>query len=72
MIFRRNFTTSEQVYRSCITRRPANIINKNLVKTHESNNMRIAAKLNTCGIKGNFALVQQDNPIEIVPLRNKF
>lgn len=72
MNFKRDFTTSAQVYRNCITRHPANIINKDLVKTHESNNMRIAAKLNTFGIKGTFALVQPEKPIVIVPPRNKF
>ena len=66
-----NFTTSDQVYASCMKRNSNNIINKNLVKTHESNRIRISHKLSTVGIKGTLAFIDS-NILEVIPLKNKF
>lgn len=68
---KREFTTSAQVYSNCLNTHSNSIVNKNLVKTHESNIMRIAARLSTVGIKGTSVFVPT-GPVIPVPLKNRF
>jgi hypothetical protein len=78
-----NFTTSEQVYTNCLNTHNTSIVNKNLVKTHQSNAMRIAQKLASTNLGGTNTFVNRGVPNSFgryegqesgsgAPLRNKF
>jgi hypothetical protein len=80
---KRNFTNSEQVYVNCLNTHSTSIVNKNLVKTQQSNAMRIAQKLANVNLGGNTIFVNRGEPNSFgryegqqngsgMPLRNKF
>jgi hypothetical protein len=80
---KRKFTNSEQVYVNCLNTHNANIINKDLVKTYQSNAMRISQKLTSTNLGGRTIFVDRGVPNEFGryegqqngsggPLRNKF
>ena len=83
-IFRKNnFTTSEDVYLNCLKRHNTSIVNKDLVKTYQSNAMRIAQKLASTNLGGKSVFVERGTPNSFgryegqesgsgAPLRNKF
>jgi hypothetical protein len=61
-IFRKNnFTTSEDVYLNCLKRHNTSIVNKDLVKTYQSNAMRIAQKLAGKNLGGTTTFVQTND-----------
>jgi hypothetical protein len=58
-IFRKNnFTTSQDVYVNCLRRHSTSIVNKDLVKTQQSNAMRIAQKLASTNLGGTTTFAQ--------------
>lgn len=71
-VFRKNnFTSSNDVYVNCLRTHNTSIVNKDLVKTHQSNAMRIGQKLASTNLGGSKSLIPQQQII-VVPLRNKF
>ena len=59
-IFRKNnFTTSEDVYVNCLRTHSRSIVNKDLVKTYQSNAMRIGQKLASTNLGGTTNFEQQ-------------
>lgn len=80
---KRDFINSEEVYTNCLRTHNTSIVNKNLVKTHQSNAMRIAQKLALSKLRGNTIFVDRGDPNSFgryegqqngsgAPLRNKF
>ena len=71
-IFRKNnFTTSEDVYVNCLRTHSTSIVNKDLVKTQQSNAIRIAQKLSSTNLGGSKSFIPQQQ-ITVIPPRNKF
>lgn len=76
---KKTFTTSGEVYANCLNTHSNSIVNKNLIKTEQSNNMRIAQKLASTNLGGKPAFVNRGPPNiygeyagQGAPLRNKF
>jgi hypothetical protein len=53
-----NFTTSQDVYVNCLRTHNTSIVNKDLVKTYQSNAMRIGQKLSSTNLGGITSFVQ--------------
>jgi len=59
MFRKNNFTTSEDVYVNCLRTHNTSIVNKDLVKTYQSNAMRIGQKLASTNLGGTTNFEQQ-------------
>lgn len=54
------FQNSQQVYANCISTHPQGIFNKNLVRTFQSNNRRVASILSGAYLAGSIAFVPRN------------
>ena len=59
MFRKNNFTTSEDVYVNCLRTHSTSIVNKDLVKTYQSNAMRLGQKLSSTNLGGTTNFEQQ-------------